>query len=420
LNVLAKSWSASSEPRRLTYAAVAVFLVSLTVLHWGFYQHNLILDTVEYHRYGNAIVHGHVPYRDFAVEYPPGALPAFAVPALAYAGFDFYNRAFQILMALCGVGALLAMTIALRSLGASVQRTAAALAFAALAPLVLGSVILYRYDLWPAALTVAGLAAILAGRERLGFASFGLGIAAKVFPAVVLPPALVYVWRTRGRRDALICLGLAAAVVALVLVPFLALAPGGLWDSVVHQTTRPLQIESLASGLLLAAHQVGGLSITMESSHGSQNLAGSLPHALGTVSSVLLVVALLAIWLAAARGPATPERLLRYSAASLVAFVALSKVLSPQFLIWLIPIVPLVRGRRGLVASALLGLALLLTQLWFPIRYWDLALQFAAFPSWAVLARDLVLLALLAVLLVPKAPLAVRPSGRTGSDRASV
>jgi len=401
LNVLAKSWSASSEPRRLTYAAVAVFLASLTVLHWGFYQHNLILDTVEYHRYGNAIVHGHVPYRDFAVEYPPGALPTFVVPALAYAGFGFYNRAFQILMALCGVGALLAMTVALRSLGASVQRTAAALAFAALAPLVLGSVILYRYDLWPAALTVAGLAAILAGRERLGFASLGLGIAAKVFPAVVLPPALVYVWRTRGRRDALICIGLAAAVVALVLVPFLALAPGGLWDSVVHQTTRPLQIESLASGVLLAAHQVGGLAITMESSHGSQNLAGSLPHALGTVSTVLLVVALLAIWLAAARGPANPERLLRYSAASLVAFVALSKVLSPQFLIWLIPIVPLVRGRRGLVASALLGLALLLTQLWFPIRYWDLALQFAAFPSWAVLARDLVLLALLAVLLVP-------------------
>ena len=420
MNVLAKSWSASSEPRRLAYAAVAVFLVSLTALHWGFYQHNLILDTVEYHRYGNAIVHGHVPYRDFAVEYPPGALPAFTVPALAYAGFSFYNRAFQILMALCGVGVLLAMTVALRSLGASLQRTAAALAFAALAPLVLGSVILYRYDLWPAALTVAGLAALLAGRERLGFASLGLGIAAKVFPAVVLPPAFVYVWRTRGRRDALICVGLAAAVVAIVLVPFLALAPGELWDSVVHQTTRPLQLESLASGVLLAAHQVGGLAITMDSSHGSQNLAGSLPHALGTVSTVLLVVALLAIWFAAARGPATPERLVRHSAASLVAFVALSKVLSPQFLIWLIPIVPLVRGRRGLAASALLGLALLLTQLWFPIRYWDLALRFASFPSWAVLARDLVLLALLAVLLLPKAPIAVPSSGRTGSGRASV
>jgi hypothetical protein len=85
-----------------------------------------------------------------------------------------------------------------------------------------------------------------------------------------------------------------------------------------------------------------------------------------------------------------------------VAFVALSKVLSPQFLIWLIPLVPLVRGRRGLAASGLLGLALLLTQLWFPIRYWDLV-AFEAVPSWLVLARDLVLLVLLAVLLLPTA-----------------
>jgi hypothetical protein len=59
-----------------------------------------------------------------------------------------------------------------------------------------------------------------------------------------------------------------------------------------------------------------------------------------------------------------------------------------------------VRGRRGLVASALLALALLLTQLWFPVRYWDLALHFGSFPSWLVVARDLTLLALLATLLV--------------------
>jgi hypothetical protein len=51
-------------------------------------------------------------------------------------------------------------------------------------------------------------------------------------------------------------------------------------------------------------------------------------------------------------------------------------------------------------ASALLALALLLTQLWFPIRYWDLARRLEAFPSALVLARDLVLVALLAVLLV--------------------
>jgi hypothetical protein len=402
LSVIAKSWSASTRDElwKLTAAAVGLFLVSLTLLHWGWYQHALILDTVEYHRYGSAVMDGKVPYRDFGVEYPPGALPLFAAPAVGKPDFTLYNREFQVLMALCGAAALASMAVALRALGASVERTVAALGFFALAPLLLGSVILYRYDLWPAALTVAGIAGVLAGRQRLGFGALGLGIAAKAFPAVVLPPALVYVWRTRGRREALVCVGVTAAVSAVVVVPFLAIAPHGVWKSIADQASRPLQIESLGSAILLAAHHLGGLALTMVSSHGSQNLGGSLPDAVGTASSALLAVVLLAIWVAAARGPATPERLVRYAAASLVAFAALGKVLSPQFLIWLLPLVPLVRGRRGLVASGLLALALLLTQIWFPIRYWDLV-AFDAFPSWALLARDLVLVALLAVLIAP-------------------
>ena len=400
MSVLAKSWSASTEPRRLLAGAAGLFLVSLTLLHWGWYTHDLIRDTIEYHRYGLAMAAGHVPYRDFSVEYPPGALPAFGLPAIGKPGFSFYNREFQVLLALCGIGSLAAMSVALRELGASAERTAAALCFFALAPLVLGSVILYRYDLWRALLSVAGIAALLARRERLGFAALGLGIAAKAFPAVLIPPALAYVWRTRGRREALLCLGAAVAVVAVVVIPFLALAPHGVWESIVRQTTRPLQLESLGSALLLAAHHAGGLGLTVDSSRGSQNLVGSLPDAAGAVSSALLALALVGIWIAAARGPATPERLVRWSAAYVTAFVALGKVLSPQFLIWLLPLVPLVRGRRGLAASALLGLALLLTQVWFPIRYFDLV-AFEAFPSWVLLARDLVLVALLVVLTAP-------------------
>jgi hypothetical protein len=89
----------------------------------------------------------------------------------------------------------------------------------------------------------------------------------------------------------------------------------------------------------------------------------------------------------------------RASAAAVCAFVAFGKVLSPQFLIWLIPVVPLVRGRRALWAGALLLAALVLTQVWFPFRYFRLALDFEAGLSWVLLARDLVLVAL-AVLLV--------------------
>ena len=42
---------------------------------------------------------------------------------------------------------------------------------------------------------------------------------------------------------------------------------------------------------------------------------------------------------------------------------------------------------------------MVLTQLWFPSRYWELALEFDPLASWLVLVRDLVLVALLVVLV---------------------
>src|SRR2546422_11085589 len=64
--------------------AVGLFFVAWTVLHVGFYTHSQVRDTPVYERYGNAIADGQVPYRDFGLEYPPGALPAFALPALGH------------------------------------------------------------------------------------------------------------------------------------------------------------------------------------------------------------------------------------------------------------------------------------------------------------------------------------------------
>ena len=382
-----------------TLVAVALFLVAWGVLHRGFFTHHPIVDTPIYERYGSAMDDGDVPYRDFALEYPPGALPVFLIPALGDAGSETYRVRFEALMAFLGEAMVVCMAIALVALGVRRRRLLGALGFAALAPLALGPVVLSRFDLWPAALTAGALAALVAGRLRLGHAALGAAVAAKLYPAVLVPLALVYVWRRSGRREALLCGGLLLAVVALAFLPFIVLAPGGVWNSLSNQAGRPLQIESLGSGLLLAAHQLFGTSITMSSGHGSQNLAGTTADALAVTQTILQVAAVLAVWILFARGPAGRERLLQASAAALVAFVALGKVLSPQFLIWLIPVVPLVRGRRGLAASVLLAAALVLTQLWFPYRYWDLALHFAAFPSWVVFLRDLVLVGVLAVLL---------------------
>jgi hypothetical protein len=385
--------------RRFTEVAAAVaaalFLVSWGLLHRGWYDEGQIVDIPVYETYGSAIESGAVPYRDIEPEYPPGALAAFVVPALLSEDIEGFRDVFEWLMAACGVALVLLTGLALAGLRASRARTAAALALVACFPLLLGSVVLTRFDLFPAALVAGALAALIHGRNRLGFAVLGAAVAVKLFPAVVAPLAVAYVWRRRGRREALVCAGLLAAVVVLVFLPFLLVAPDGVARSFGRQLSRPLQIESLGSALYLAAHHLVGLDVEMRSGHGSQNL-----HAAGTgIAAVLLslvqIAALVWIWL---RRPGTAEELVRWSAAALVAFVALGKVLSPQFLVWLVPVVPLVAGLRGLRASALLAVALAVTQLWFPSRYWDLARELDGVPTLLVLVRDLVLVGLLVVL----------------------
>jgi len=400
------SWPRSrSESRRVLLTvglAIAAFVAVWFAMHHGFYQRDQVIDTPIYQRYGDAMANGQVPYRDFALEYPPAALPVFVVPSLLRSeegDLDGYRKGFEGEMLVCGALILALMLSILLRLEATRLRTAAALAFAALAPLMLGSVVLSRFDLWPALLVVGSLAAFVSGRDRLGAGVLGLAIAAKIYPAVLLPLAVAWMWRRKGRREGLLGLGIAVAVVAAVFLPFFVLSPHGVWHSVTTQTSRPLQIESLGSGALLVLHDVFGLGVTMRSSHGSQNLAGDGPDTLAVIQTVLQAAALIGVWVWFARGPADRDRLVRAFAAAVCAFIAFGKVISPQFLIWLVPLVPLVRGRRGLVASGVLAAALVATQLWFPFRYWDLVFDFDGFASWLVLVRDLLLIGLLAALV---------------------
>lgn len=334
------------------------------------------------------MVDGQVPYRDFALEYPPAALPVFLLPAL---GDGDYRARFEGLMAALGVALVLVVAAAASSWRAPM--------LVAVAPLLLGSVVLTRFDLWPAFLTAAALALLLAGRFRFALGVLGVGTAAKLYPALLAPILLAHIWRTRGRREALVCGGAFAVVIAAIVLPFALVSPDGVWHSLSVQAGRPLQIESLGAGILLAAHHVFGLDLTMESSHGSQNLAGGAADTVAVLTTLAQVAAVVAVWAWYARGPADRDRLVRACAAAVCAFIAFGKVLSPQFLIWLIPLVPLVRGRRGLAASGLLAAALVLTQLWFPFGYWELALEFDPTASWLVFARNGVLVLLLALLL---------------------
>ena len=413
------SWSRPAERTAralVTACALGVFATSWAVLHTGPYSGYQIRDTPVYQAYGQNVVGGAVPYRDFALEYPPGALPTFVLPAVGSPSAHAYRLRFDLLMLVCGLAALLGMAATLGALGADTLRLGCALGFAAAAPVALGTVVLTRYDLWPAALAAAALAALCAGRDRLSLAALGVAAAAKVYPAVLAPLAVAHVWRRRGPREAALATGIGAAAAAAIYAPFVTLSPGGVWDSVVRQATRPLQIESLGSAVLLASHHLFGLGLHVETSHGSQNLVGRLPDAVGAAETAVLLAGLAAMWLWFARRPRDTETLVRTAAAAVCVCVAFGKVLSPQFMLWLVPLVPLVRGRRGVAAATLLGAALILTQLWFPDRYWDLVFTHGRYETALVLARDVLLLMLVAALVLPLS--SVTRDGDRGGDRS--
>jgi len=387
--------------------AAGGFLLSWGLIHHGRYAGGQLIDTPTYASYADEMRAGLVPYRDFAVEYPPLALPAFLIPSLI-AGDESdsspYERAFELLMAACGASAMGLGVFVLARPRVGTVRLIVGVAFAALTPLLIGSVILSRYDLWPAALTIAALAAIVSARERIAFGLLALAVAAKAYPIVILPLAVVYVWRSSGRRKAIGCAAIFAAVLIACFLPFVILAPHGVWSSIRGQASRPPQIESLGASILLAAHQSIGTHLSLIISHGSENLNGHLAARLATVLSLLQIAALLLVWLLFVRGPATQQRLLVASTAAVCAFVAFDRVLSPQYLIWLAPLVVALPARRGLAATGLLALAMGLTQIWFPKLFWQLT-RFETVPSWAVLGRNLVLLALLATLAWPDLPI---------------
>jgi uncharacterized membrane protein len=298
------------------------------------------------------------------------------VPSLGPArSYDAWFMGFELA---CGLACVWLVALGLARLAAPDKRLYAGVAFVALAPLALGPLTLHRYDLWAAALCTAGVVGMSGG-------ALGAGAAAKIFPAVVLPVAYL---RTRSRRV------VAAFVVVVVVVvgPFLALAPGGVRFSLERQTGRALQLETLGSSVILAVHAAPRPTF----GSGSWNLEGGLPDAIAVLQTVAQLGAVLLVWILFARTRRGTEDVLLASAAAVAVWIALGKVLSPQFLLWLVPLVALLGRVR--VAAALV-VALGLTHAVYPDRY-DALVRREGLPIALLAARNAVLVGVALTLVV--------------------
>jgi len=267
---------------------------------------------------------------------------------------------------------------------------------------LLGGLVSTRFDLVLAALIAWILWAVVTDRMTAAWLLLGAAVLVKLVPLAFIPVLVLVHARRHGGRDVLRGGLSGLALVAIVIVPLAATAPSGLWDSVAYHLDRPLQLESTGSAYLMGMRLLAGIPLAVDTSFGSQGLQGEAPDLMALLSSILLVVLVLAIALTVQRllvtQPASADSAIFVAgiAATAVALLVAGKVLSPQFLAWIIPAAVLVGGRYGWGATITSALALLLTQAYFPRAYWDLvALQQ---PEMGLLVlRDAVLIALLAL-----------------------
>ncbi|GAA4095443.1 glycosyltransferase 87 family protein [Nocardioides kongjuensis] len=293
----------------------------------------------------------------------------------------------------------------------------------------LGAISYARFDLVPGVLVALALFALVdAPRRAAVLAVLATGV--KYSPALVLP-GLAAPAASRAR----VVLSGAVAGLGLVVV---SVAVGG-WDRIVspltYQGDRGLQIESVAAtpAMLRWAVAPGDAAISFAPSL-AWEIDGPWTEALlrvSTVVTVLLAAVLVALWgLAWTRIPDARAGLpaaVWLTVGALSAFVVSGKVLSPQYLLWLLPVacagLALLDGadRRRLARwTIVLLVAALLSHVLYPHAYRAFIEAHSGWsvPAVGVLALRNLLLAGLCVTALAAAWQAIRRVPRRPRDHA--
>ncbi|MGH2983535.1 MAG: hypothetical protein ACRDK5_04665 [Solirubrobacterales bacterium] len=343
-----------------------------------------------------AIEDGDRPYDDQEFEYPPLSIPLIVGPALTGEGIDHYIEAFQWEMIAFDLAIVLVLALALPG---DRRRVLAALGVYTVGIVGLSGVILAdslideaplalaRFDLAPALLVLGAALARERGRSATWSALLATGAAVKGFP-LLLFPALVREER-HPRRVAV------AALIPLLVALALVIAWGDhLSSAISYQTDRALQVETIAATPFDVANMLGA-EVHSEFTNGSWNVVATGADLARAVSLVAMGCGyLLVLW----GGWRRRIDWLPWATALLAVIVVLYPVLSPQFLLWLLPLSAAAYGlgRENLVLLA----ALVLTEL--ALRHYDDAIgDLHADFVWRLAGRNLLLLVYLWLVCSP-------------------
>jgi len=265
--------------------------------------------------YNEQLLSGRLPYLDACApsavgcdEYPPLTMYVMRLTAWIPGEGDPYWRFYWANTSILFVCAL-ATTALLERMGAATLLFAAAPALA-----IYGTM---NWDLIPVALTTAATLAFLRGRRGTAGLLLGIGAAAKVYPAFVLIPFAGQLLHDRQQRDALRLVFSAVGAWVVLNLPFVIAAPAQWWNFFKFNADRPAD-----HGTLWRVVCESGLCPS--------------PHVMNLLSVGLAVGGTALIWRTLARRvPDFPRWAMAFPL--LVLFFLSSKVVSSQYILWILP-----------------------------------------------------------------------------------
>ncbi|MFJ9561649.1 glycosyltransferase 87 family protein [Streptomyces fuscichromogenes] len=309
--------------------------------------------SVIYQGWYEVLRHGTFPLDDVTWQYPPAAALAILAPALL--PFLDYPTAFFVLACLAD---LVVLSLLLHA-GPRPGRTLRGAWVWVLGVPLLGPTVYSRYDLMVTALAVA---ALLAGARhpRLMGALAGLGAMVKVWPALLLVGAV--------RRRAWVSAAVTAAAVGALFAVFMP----GAFAFLTFQRDRGTEVESLG-GLVFHIARHFGWHGEVLLNYGSIEFLG--PHVQAVSTAALLLTALAFGWVLLWRLSAVRFRSHTLADAAFTAvlmFTVTSRVISPQYMVWLVGLAAVClcfRASRMTPPAVLLLLATFVTVLEFPVGF---------------------------------------------------
>ncbi|MFD4752783.1 glycosyltransferase 87 family protein [Streptomyces sp. GZWMJZ-114] len=312
-----------------------------------------------YVKWAKVLSGGVFPEHDVTWQYPPGAALAVLAPKLL--PFLSYATAFYVLALVCDA----LVTALLLYAATRPGRRFAGVWVWVVGVALLGPVVFARYDVMVTALSVA---ALLAGtrRARAFGALAALGAVVKVWPVLLL----VGTPRGEGTRRS----WTSAAVTGLVLLAGFGLLMPGSLSFLTAQRDRGTEVESLGALVFHFARHFGWDG-RVAFHYGSMEFLGTGVPLVSALAQVLSVLALCWLVLWRVRARVWSEATFADAAfTALLLFTTTSRVISPQYMVWLLGLgaVCLVyRGGRMTLPVVLTVIASFVTWLEFPVYFGD-------------------------------------------------